>query len=134
MLDQMFDTVRKATDATLQMQKEMFTRWTSFWPTFTPNSNNWAEEAQKYQKKWTDAVTDLTRKQRESLEEQFKIGMQNIEGTFQLGQAKDIEELRRKSIELWQTSFENLRRIYETQVSDFQSVMTTWTQAVSRVN
>ena len=45
MLDQMFDTVRKATDATLQMQKEMFTRWTSFWPSLSPSPTNWAEEA-----------------------------------------------------------------------------------------
>lgn len=59
MLDQMFDTVRKATDATLQMQKEMFTRWTSFWPSLSPSPTNWAEEAQKYQKKWTDAVAEL---------------------------------------------------------------------------
>lgn len=74
------------------------------------------------------------RKQRDSLEEQFKIGMQNIEGTFQLGQAKDIEELRRKSIELWQSSFDNLRRMYENQVRDFQAAMTTWTQAITRAN
>ncbi len=128
MFEPVFENLRKATDTTLQMQREMLTKWASLWSNVPGSKNNWVEEAQKLQKKWTETSTETARKMQQSLEEQFQLGMRNIEHTFKLAQAKDLDDLRLKTMELWQQTFEYLRKLFEIQVRDFQTALSTWTQ------
>jgi hypothetical protein len=64
---------------------------------------------------------------------QFIAGLKNIEDGFRLAEANDPAELRAKTVELWQRSFECLRKAYEAQVRDFQSAVVKWTELVSKV-
>ncbi len=131
MFEPAFENLRKATDATLSMQREMLTKWASLWSNVPGSKNNWVEEAQKLQKKWAETSTDMARKMQQSLEEQFQLGMRNIENTFKLAQAKDLDDLRLKTMELWQQTFEYLRKLFEIQVRDFQTALSTWTQTMT---
>jgi hypothetical protein len=132
MFDQVFDSMRKATESTLQMQKELYARWASFWPGLPGLQPDWAAEAQKLQKRWAETVGELAKKQRASLEEQFQIGLRGLEGAFGVAEVKDVEDLRKKSLELWQKSFDCLRQMQEAQLRDFQHAVSAWTQLMTR--
>jgi hypothetical protein len=109
MFDQAFDSLRKATEATVEAQQEMCKRWFSLFPTAPAFPSAWTEQVQRFQKKWAEAVQDLMKRQRETTEAQFKLGLQNIEKAFQVGEIKTAEDFRARAIELWQKSFEGLR-------------------------
>jgi hypothetical protein len=133
MFDQVFESMRKATETTLQMQQEMFKKWLSLCPTVVaPSKPAWGEQVQKFQKKWAEVYEDALKKQRETLEAQLKAGLQIIEDAFRLAEAKDAEELRAKTVELWQKVFESLRQAYEAQTRDFQAVVCRWTELVTK--
>jgi hypothetical protein len=125
MFDPLFDSMRKATETTIHMQQEMFKKWFALWPGMaTPPFH--PEQFQQCQKRWAETVNELIKQRRESTEVLFKAGLENIEMTFKLGEVKSVEELRGKTIELWQKYFDGLRQAYEAQVRDFQTAMVRW--------
>lgn len=119
MFDQVFDSLRKATEETVRLQQEMFKKWVSLWPGL-PLPGSWNEQAQEFNKKWTDAANEVLRRQRETMQSQFEAGLQNIEKAFQICEAKSGEELRSKTVELWQKCFYSLRQAFEAQMRDYQ--------------
>jgi hypothetical protein len=122
MFDPIFDNLRKATELTIQMQQEALKKWTALWPK-PPTMAGWSEQAQKLQKKWVEIVEETLKRQRDVLETQYSAGLKNIENVFTLAEAKDYEELRSKTVELWQKSFDNLRHTFEAQLRGYQSAM-----------
>ena len=131
MFDQVFDTLRKATEANIQLQQEMVKKWIGLWPG-VPSVPAWPDQMQQFQKKWAETVSELLKKQRESTEALFKAGVENLEKAFQLGEVKTPEELRTKALELWQKCFESLRQVWEAQMRDFQTVMTRFTELMAK--
>jgi hypothetical protein len=132
MFEQVFENLRQATDATIQTQAEIYKKWAGLWPTVPGSPPTWGEQAQKFHKKWSAFVNELVKKQHETLEVQYAAGLRNIEEAFQLAEIKDLEELRTKTLELWQKSFEALREVYEAQVRDFQSAVGKWTELMTK--
>jgi hypothetical protein len=132
MFDQVLDSLKKATDSTLMMQRERFARWGAFWPGLPVSPPNWAEEAQKVPKRWAETVRELGRNQRASLEGHFQVGMRNLESAFQLAEAKDVEDLRKRTVELWRKTIDCLRQLYEAQLRDLERAAGTWTQLMTK--
>ena len=131
MFDQAFDSLRKATESSIALQQEMFRKWMGLWPGI-PVSTFQFSELQKFQKKWVDVVGELAKKKNESLEAQFKAGLQNIEEAFRLAEVKDPEVLRAKTVELWQKTFDYLRQTSETQLRDFQYAVSKWAELMTK--
>jgi hypothetical protein len=131
MFEQVFESLRKATETSIQVQQEMFKKWVSLWPVGPPLPPV-GEPFVKSQKKWAEFVGDLVKKQRETLESQFSAGLKTIEEAFALVGATNPEELRARTVELWQKSFECLRQLYDAQVRDFQGVVAKWTEMMSK--
>src|SRR5262249_32460730 len=128
MFDQVYENLRKATESSIQMQQEMFKKWVGLWPGMPafPGANG--EQLGKFQKKWMEVAGELVKRQRETLEAQFSAGLRNIEAAFHLAEAKDPEELRAKTIELWQKAFECMQQAQEAQFRDFQAAAAKWTE------
>ena len=129
------ESASKIAGATVEMQQEMIRKWFSLWPGVPPVPGfpavpgvptAWAEQAQKVQKRWAEAVGELIRRRRETVEAQFKAAQQNIEKAFQLGEAKTPEEMRARTIELWQKCVEAVRQASEAQLRDFQAAAEKW--------
>jgi hypothetical protein len=131
MFDQAFESLRKATESSIALQQEMFRKWMSLWPAI-PVSTFPFSELQKFQKKWVEVVGELLKKKNESLEAQFKAGLQNIEDAFRLTEIKDPEVLRAKMVELWQKTFDYLRQASETQMRDFQNAVSKWAELMTK--
>jgi hypothetical protein len=130
--EQVFENLRTATEASIHTQQELFKKWAALWPGVPVPPSGGTEQAKKLQKKWVEFTTEQVKKQRETLEAQFSAGLKNIEDGFRLAEAKDPAELRAKTVELWQKSFECLRKLYEAQVRDFQGALVQWTELVTK--
>jgi hypothetical protein len=132
MFDSVFESLKKATDVTVEMQQELFKKWASLWPGPTPPAGFWGEQGSKFQRKWAEAVEELLKKQREALEGQLTAGLQNLEAAFRLAEASDLNELRTRTVELWQKSFDCLKQTLETQAREFQAAANQWKDVMTK--
>jgi hypothetical protein len=133
MLDQVLDNFRKASETTMQIQQEMLKKWMGQWPT-TPatDGNAWAEQAQTFQKRWLESVTEIMNQHREKLDAQYKAGIAAIEDAFRVTEAKTPEDYRRMTEDLWKKSFETLKSSAETQIQDFQKAVEKWFELAAK--
>jgi hypothetical protein len=135
MFDQIFDTMRKATEMNVQMQQEMFRRWSALWPGVPgapgqPAPASWGEQLQGFSRKWAETVNELVKRQQETQQAQFAAGLKQIEQAFQLAEVKDVNALREKTMELWRTTFQLLQQASEAQVRDFQAALSKWAELI----
>ncbi len=131
MFDQGLDTMRKASEAALQTQQELFKRWSGLWPGFPAHRPGIPGQAMTFQERWAEAVGEWVKMQYQALETQCSAGLKNIEDTFRLAQAKDFEELRCKATEMWQRTVNCLWQLCEAQIRCFQIVVTKMTEPVT---
>ena len=68
----------------------------------------------------------MLNKHRETLDAQYRAGIRTIEDAFRVGEAKDPEQFRKLTEELWRHSFECLKTVAEAQMRDFQAAMQKW--------
>jgi hypothetical protein len=116
MLDQLFDTFRKASESSLHMQQDMFKYWTQQWSGASNAAGNSSEWSKTYQKQ----VLDMLNKQREALDSAFKAGIQVIEQSFRASEAKSPDDYRRTMEDLWRTLVDTFKTQTETQYREFQ--------------
>jgi hypothetical protein len=139
MFDQFLDNVRKVTETNVQLQQELLKRWAALWPGLPggpggPSAPHaWAERVRGLQQKWAEAVNEVVQRQRQTQQEQFAAGLKHLEEAFRLGEVKDVEALRAKTLELWQKAFQLVQQANEAQVRDLQAAVGKWTELVTKV-
>jgi hypothetical protein len=138
MFDQILDNYRKAAEASLQFQQLMLRSWGQQWPTNfgvpipTTNPGAWPEQMHKAQKQVAETITDMLNKHRETLDAQYRAGIRSIEEAFRVGEAKDPEQFRKLTEELWRHSYECLKSLAESQMRDVQALMQKWCDLASQ--
>jgi len=121
MFDQMLDGFRKATESSLQFQQEAVKQWTQQFLSAQPNmSGASAEWTRTIQTRWKDLTIEMLNKHRMSLDAMYSSGIQAIEQSFRITEAKSSEDYRRIVDELWHRLFDALKGQLETQFRDFQ--------------
>jgi hypothetical protein len=122
MFDQLVDGVRKASESSLHVQQEMFRHWTRLWLTAAPGgvgvAGDWNRGAQR---RWLDLGVELLHKHREAIDGTYRAGIQIIEQTFHLAEAKSPEDYRKLVEDLWRRLFDLQKEQAEGQFRDFQS-------------
>jgi hypothetical protein len=132
MFENVYDNLRTATEKSIHMQQELFDKWMGLWLGVPGVPVGEPGPTPRAQTKLAEFAAELVKKQRETLAALFDAGLQNIEEAFHLPEAKDPEELRAKTIELWQRSFDCLLKTYEAQVHDFQAAVGKWTEMITK--
>jgi hypothetical protein len=152
MSDQVLDNLRKATESTMKLQQDVLRNWTMQWLQMfgsqafglpflggqPPASGSampgaaWLEKLSDAQKKWGETVTDMLNKHREWLDAQYKAGIRTIEEAFKVGEAKDPQQFRRLTEELWKHSFECLKAVAEAETRDVQAAMEKFYEVASK--
>jgi len=135
MYGQVVENMLKFSDSAIQMQHDLFKKWVSLFPAFTPTTaaaTGAPADPMTYPKKGLEIIGELIQKECEALEAHFKVGMRNIEDACQLVKAKDADELRAKTAEIWQRSVEAIRQASETRVRDFKYAASKWTDVVTK--
>ena len=121
MLDQMMDGFRKATESSLQIQQEVFKQWTQQVMSAQPNMGGGsADWTRTIQKRWMELTIEMLNKHRTSLDAMYSSGIQAIEQSFRMTDAKSSEDYRRVVDELWRKLFDTLKGQLETQFRDVQ--------------
>jgi hypothetical protein len=135
MLDQMFDCFRKASESSLQLQQEMFKQWAQQWPTMPLNAAGTSVEwFQTFQKRWIEFMADSLNKHRESLDSTYRSGIQVIEQSFRLSEAKTPDDYRRMVEELWRKAFTVYKEQSESRLRDFQKDAEKWFEMLPKAN
>jgi hypothetical protein len=132
--DQAFAGFRKATESIIHFQQDMFRQWTQFYPTFPKPPGAVTEPIQKCQKEWAKTLTEMTRKFQETWDSQYKAGLRLITEAFKVAETRDPEELRQKTVELWNKAFACLQGLAQTQVKEFQAASAKWIEMMSKPN
>ncbi len=131
MFEKVYENLRTATEANIHLQQELFEKWVGLC-LGVPVAPKGKTDQVKVQKQLAEFAAEVVKKQRETLAAQFDAGLKHIEEAFHLPEAKDPEELRTKTVELWQKSFDCLLETYEAQVRDFQAAVGKWTELLTK--
>jgi hypothetical protein len=125
------DHIRAETESSIALQQGLFKKWIGMWPGVLIPPPTF-EEPQKFHKKWMEVGGELLSKQNEWLEAQFKAGLRTIEEAFHLAEAEDPEELRTRTIQLWQKTFDSLCQASQAQIRGLHSAMARWTEPMNK--
>ena len=126
MFDQLFESFRKASESSLRAQQEIFKQWVQQWPSTTNATGASAEWTAAFQKRWLEAATESLNKHRELLDSAYKAGIDMIEQTFRVTEAKSPDDYRRLVEELWRKFAETIKEQSENQFREFQKVAENW--------
>ena len=121
MFDQLIDGVRKASESSLQMQQEMFKQWTRLFSGPTHEAGVQADWGRNVQKRWVELGVETLHRHREALDAAYRSGIQLIEQTFSVAEAKSPDDYRRTVDELWRKLFDLQKQQSESQMRDFQT-------------
>ena len=120
MLDQMFESFRKVSESSLQIQQDAFRYWTQQWNSASNQGGTSNEWTKTVQKRWLELLMAYLTQQRESLDAAHRAGIQVIEKTLKVWDAKSPEDYRHVMEELWRNLFETFKAQSETQYREFQ--------------
>jgi hypothetical protein len=121
MFDLLFETMRKASESSLQMPQDMFKYWTQQWMSAPQNTAGPSMEwTRNFQKRWLDLAVDSMNKHREMLDSTYKAGIQLIEQTFRVTEAKSSEDYRKIVEELWHKLLDIFKEQADSQFREFQ--------------
>ncbi len=122
MLDQLFELSRKATESSLQMQQVMFKQLTQTLLSASPMSigisSDWSGDMRK---QWVNFAVDSLNKQRESMDSSYRAGIQLIEQSARVTEAKSAAEAVSTVEEVWRKLFDGFKAQAEAQFSEFQT-------------
>jgi len=121
MFDQLIDGVRKASESSMQMQQEMFKNWTKLFSGQGAAAGAPAEWGRASQKRWAELCVEMLNRHREALDGTYKSGIQIIEQTFHVTEAKSADDYRRMVEDLWRKLFDLQKAQSESQFRDFQT-------------
>jgi hypothetical protein len=134
MFDQILETYRRATESSMLFQQTMLRNWTEQWPqafgVSVPKASL-PEQVNNIQKKLGATITEMLNKHRETLDAQYRAGIKAIEDAFRVADAKDPEQFRKLTEELWRHNYECLKSLAESQMRDIQAVSAKWFELAS---
>jgi hypothetical protein len=73
------------------------------------------------QSQWADVLSDILNRNRENLDNAYRVGIRTIEDTFSVAEAKDPTQLLTMTEELWWQAFATLSTAAESQMRDLQA-------------
>jgi hypothetical protein len=121
MFEQIFDSVRKASESSVQLQQEMMKQWTQHWMAMPSQAAGGPTDwGRGFQKRWAELSLEILKRQRESLDAAYASGIQLIEQSFRVSEAKTADDYRQTIEDLWRKMFESFKDRSESQFRDFQ--------------
>jgi hypothetical protein len=132
LFEDVFDNIRKAAEANLGMQQELFRQWSAKWPGFPQPQNAWVERVQKLQKDWAKTVKEVLSKHREVLDEQYRLALESLDDAFRVAQASDPQEFVKRCESLCRKSLEVMRDTADLQAKEIQNAFTKWVDLATK--
>ena len=131
--EQALDNIRKASESSLKMQQDAFQQWTTLWPGFSSPQSAWIDKMRDFQRQWTNAVSDLAHKHRNTLDRQYQVAVESLEEALRTGESTNPEEYRRRTEQFCRKSLDCMREASEAQMKEYQEAMKKLSDLVSNV-
>lgn len=131
--EEVFQNVRKAAEANLKMQQEIYSQWASLWPGMPTPQTAWLNHMQGFRKQWVETVSSLAHKHRDVIERQYQAAVESLDAALSISDASTPEEFRRKSEQLCRKTLDCMKEMTESQVREFQEAITNWTDLFAKV-
>lgn len=131
LFEDVFQNIRKVAEANLKLQQEAFQQWATMWPGAPASQPAWVERAQKFQKDWSDTVSELAAKHREVLDQQYKASVESLDAALKVTEATNPEEYRRRSEQLCRKTIDCMKDITDSQVAAFQDTAAKFTKLLT---
>jgi hypothetical protein len=130
--EQVFDNVRKAAEANLKMQQEVFRQWTTLWPGLPSPQSVWIDKVRDFQKQWGNTVSELARQHRDTFDRQYQAALESLEEALRVGESSNPEEFRKRTEQLCRKTLDCMREVSEAQMKEFQDAMSKWSELVTK--
>ena len=131
-LEEVFQNVRKAAEANLKMQQEVFSQWSSLWPGIPTPQTAWVNQMQGFRKQWASTISDLARKHQKVIDAQYEAATDSLNAALNLSDASTPEEVRRRSEQFCRKTLDCMREVTEVQVREFQDAVTKLTDLLAK--
>ena len=130
--EEFFQNIRKAAEANLKMQQEIYSQWTSMWPSVPTPQTAWLNQMQGVRKQWVETVSALARKHRDVVERQYQAAIESLDAALSMTEASTPEEFRRRSEQACRKTLECMKEMSESQIREFQEAITKWTDLFAK--
>jgi hypothetical protein len=135
MIAQWLESFRKASEAALQAQQDIFKQWVQQWPSVPMGTSgapgDWNETLRR---RWVESMTEALNKHRDVLDSTYRSGIQLIEQTFRVGEAKSPEEYRHMVEDLWRKLSDTFKSQSEAQFRELQNATERWFEVARNAN
>jgi hypothetical protein len=127
MFEQLFESLRKASESSLMGQKQLFDQWTQQWPAPPLGAAGaGAEWASTIRKRWTDSLSEGLNRHREIFDSTYRNGIQLIEQALRVSDVKSGDEYRRSVEDLWRKVSDTAKDQVETQLRELHKTAERW--------
>jgi hypothetical protein len=130
--EEVFQNIRKAAEANLKMQQEVFSQWSSLWPGIPTPQTAWVGQMQNFRKQSVGLIGDLVRKHRDVFDRQYKAAVESLDAALSISDASTPEEVRRRSEQLCRKTLDCAREVTELQVREFRDAISKWMELFSK--
>jgi hypothetical protein len=130
--EEVFQNIRKASEANLKLQQEMFRQCTSLWPGISTPQTVWTDKVKDVQSKLSSTISDLARKHREVVDKQYDAAIESLDSALRLSESTTPEEFRRRAEQFCRKTIECVREMSETQTREFQESVRKWTETMTK--
>lgn len=124
--DQMFESFRRASVSSLQLQQEVWKQWTGQMPWTVNAAGGSVDSIQQLQKRWAEFASESLDRHRESLDALYKLAIQAFAQTSHLYESRSPEEYRHGIEEMRTKLFETIKTQSDAQVREFQKTAEKW--------
>ncbi|MDV6030590.1 MAG: hypothetical protein F9B45_10900 [Phycisphaera sp. RhM] len=131
--DQVFENIKKATDAGLKMQQEAIVQWTALWPAAPSPQSVWVDKVREFQKQWGVVLSELAHRHRTTLDQQYEAALESFEEALQVGESSDPEEFRKRTEQFFRKTLDCMREASEAQMKEYQEAMGKLSELVTKV-
>ena len=121
MFDQLLEGFRKASESSTLAQQEVFKQWMQQWPsTSLSAAGSSVEWVSSFQRRWVETATETLNRQRDIIDATCRTGLQLLEQSTRMTEAKSPDDYRRGFEELWRKVFDTLRTQSEAQLQELK--------------
>ncbi|HKI38683.1 MAG TPA: hypothetical protein VKA46_42940 [Gemmataceae bacterium] len=132
MFEPVSESLRRAAEANIQMQQDLFKRWAGLCPGVAAPLGAGGEKVLAFQKKGAEIVGELIERQCAALAAQVSAGLKVCEEASRLAEVKDPTELRTRAVGVWQQACDGVLQTYEAQLREFPAAVARWTELVTK--
>jgi len=120
------DYWRRSAQWSLELQEEVFDHWSKLWSGTAPAPQDWTKRLGKFQKDWSNTVTDIMNKHRAMFDKQYRAGIDTLEESFKMASSKDPEEFRERCAAMCRKTLDVMKETSESQAQQLEEASNKW--------